>query len=163
MRTRRATAPQLEALEGRLALSTVTPAVPGTVQVETTKVPAFNGTLYFGFIGHGGPGGGGVFAFGGFDSVPFAPMGKKVRCFGELAHPQALAPGQLPDLSNSTLNLANAKGSVAILFSPSTTKSYHFAISAGTGQLSTLNGVTGSAVFSLGPHGYQIVFKSSRH
>jgi hypothetical protein len=49
--------------------------------------------------------------------------------------------GQLPELSNLTLQLSNHSGSVQLLLSPSTTNDYQFTVSGGTGSHAAACGI----------------------
>jgi len=82
---------------------------------------------------------------------------------GPLGHAQLLSPGVLPDLSDSKLFLANTKGSLSVIFSPSKSNFYQFMISRGTRKFVTADGTTGNAVLANGPHAYQIRFESDNH
>jgi hypothetical protein len=156
---------QVETLEGKILLSSGIVDPSRSVQITAAKSFAFNSTLYVGFIGHHSltSNQGGIFAIGGVDAAPFKPMGSNVRMWGPLGHAQALTAGVLPDLSNTRLSLTNAKGSLTVSLSPSATNTYRFTISGRAGQFVTADGTTGIAVFTFGPHGYQIRFKSDNH
>jgi hypothetical protein len=165
MRTQRAKQLQVESLEGKVLLSTGISEPSQSMHVMAAKSFAFNGTLYVAFVGRLIPSSGKVVTIGlaGEDSKPFKPMGSHVRMSGVFArHGQVFPPG-LPDLSDTELSLDNAKGTLVVTFSPSTTNHYRFAISGGTGRFVSADGTTGNAVFTKGPHGYQIVFKSDTH
>ena len=60
-------------------------------------------------------------------------LGKVSGSFG-LNNATDAAPGQLPNLSNLTLDLSNHAGSVQLTLSASTTNRYQFRISGGTGS-----------------------------
>jgi hypothetical protein len=60
-------------------------------------------------------------------------LGKVSGSFG-LNNATNAAPGQLPNLSNLTLDLSNHAGSVQLTLSASTTNRYQFRISGGTGS-----------------------------
>ena len=162
MRIRRARRLQVEDLEGRILLSSATEDPSRSVQVTAARSPSFSGTLYVGFMGRHSLSSNqdSIFAFAGSDKKPFKPMGAHVRMGGPLGHAQTVTPGALPDLSGSSLSLNNARGSMLVTFSPSTTNTYRFTISGGTGRFATSDGITGNAMFTRGPHGFQIKFKS---
>jgi hypothetical protein len=58
--------------------------------------------------------------------------------------------GQLPDLSNLTLELSNHSGSVQLTLSPSTTNDYQFTLSGGTGKHAVAYG-SGSLTITFRP------------
>jgi hypothetical protein len=58
--------------------------------------------------------------------------------------------GQLPDLSNLTLELSNHSGSVQLTLSPSTTNDYQFTVSGGTGNYAVAYG-SGSLTITFRP------------
>ena len=73
-------------------------------------------------------------------------LGKVSGSFGpNLATDSPL--GQLPDLSNLTLELSNHSGSVQLTLSPSTTNDYQFTVSGGTGRYAVAYG-SGSLVIT---------------
>ena len=163
MRRRRTTLLRLETLEGRVLLSPAIADPAKTVQVKPAKAFTFNGTLYLSFEGRGNsplevsP--------GLSEKLPFKPMGAKVYVSGLLAHPK-FQPGLhgLPDLSDSTFELSNSRGSLLVTFSPSTTNTYHFTISGGTKNFVTANGTTGASSFTYSKRfGDVLTFKSSKH
>lgn len=76
-------------------------------------------------------------------------LGKVSGSFG-VNNATNAAPGQLPNLSNLTLDLSNHEGSVQLTLSPSTTNRYLFRISAGTGLYGAACG-SGSLTISFRP------------
>jgi hypothetical protein len=69
--------------------------------------------------------------------------------------------GQLPNLSNLTLDLSNHAGSVELTLSPSTTNRYQFKVAGGAGSYADAHG-SGSLTISLreGSNDYLLVLKS---
>jgi hypothetical protein len=61
----------------------------------------------------------------------FRPMGQGVAVSGALVQPGINSADGLPNLSDSTLKLSNASGSLLVTFSSSTTDAYNFTISGG--------------------------------
>lgn len=74
-----------------------------------------------------------------------------------------IAPGKQPDLSNATITLSNAKGSVQIKTDASPSNRYIFIVTGGTGVYSAAYG-SGTAVISYKSrlHEYQLALRSSR-
>jgi uncharacterized delta-60 repeat protein len=166
MRTRHAVRPSLESLEGKVLLSSGIADPARAVQAQAAKAFAFNGTLDLGFMGRYNPMLNEYFNVGVspglYEKVPFRPMGAKVHVSGELAHPKLLPPNVPPDLSDSTFTLSNAKGSLQVTFSPSTTNVYPFTISGGTHHFVAASGTTGTAVFTAHKTSFALTFRSSR-
>ena len=146
---------RLEILEEKVLLSSATGDPAKSAVVENAK-PAkpfvFNGKLYVGFAGHYNPVLNEYYSVsltpGLYEKTPFPPMGPKVHVSGSLAHPKLLPAGALPDLGDSTFVLSNKKGNLSVTFSPSTTNTYRFTISAGTNQFVKADQTVGTAVFS---------------
>ena len=76
-------------------------------------------------------------------------LGKVSGSFG-LNNGTNTAHGQLPNLSNLTLDLSNHDGSVQLTLSPSTTNYYTFRISGGTGSFAAVYG-SGSLTINFRP------------
>ena len=96
------------------------------------------------------------------EKKPFPPMGNRVSVSGALAHPGLASTDGLPNLSDSTFQLSNAKGSLLVTFSSSTTNAYGFTISGGTKQFVRADGTTGTAVFiSSAKKGFSLTFKTN--
>jgi hypothetical protein len=68
----------------------------------------------------------------------------------------------LPNLSDSTMDLSNRKGSLTVAFGPSKTNVHGFTISGGTRRFARFDGVAGSVVFSTGAPGFEWKFTSGR-
>ena len=89
-------------------------------------------------------------------------MGNKVKVSGTLAHPGVASSDGLPNLADSTFQLSNAKGSLLVTFSSSTTNAYGFTISGGTKQFVRADGTAGTAVFtSSAKTGFRLTFKTN--
>jgi hypothetical protein len=75
-----------------------------------------------------------------------------------------IAPGKQPDLSNATLTLSNARGSVQIKTAASPSSRYIFIVTSGTGAYASAYG-SGTAVISYNGrmHEYQVALRSSLH
>jgi hypothetical protein len=75
-----------------------------------------------------------------------------------------IAPGKQPDLSNATLTLSNARGSVQLKTAASPSTRYVFIVTSGTGTYASAYG-SGAAVISYNRrmHEYQIALRSSVH
>src|SRR5262249_47768574 len=73
-----------------------------------------------------------------------------------------IAPGKQPDLSNATLTLSNARGSVQIKTASSPSNRHVFIVTAGSGAYASAYG-SGTAVISYNRrmHEYQIALRSS--
>lgn len=112
MRIRRSRSLQIETLEGKILLSSGTADPAKSLGVTAAKPFAFNATLYVGFAERSSASSNEseFYAFNGKDKEPFKPMGTHVQMAGPLAHPQLLPTHAFPDLSDSTLSLANSKG-----------------------------------------------------
>jgi hypothetical protein len=160
MRIRRPAPLRFETLEQRVYLSAGAVYPGGGAQAEAAKASTFDGTLYVVFSARAVHGGIIPYRFIGEDGAPFKPMGNHVTMSGPLGHSQLLSSRKLPNLSDSILNLTNAKGGLTVSFASSTTNRYSFTISGGTNHFVTEDGITGSAVFTNTPNGYQIKFKS---
>ncbi len=66
-------------------------------------------------------------------------LGKVSGSFGA-GNATNAAPGELPNLSNLTLELSNHSGSVQLKLAPSTTNRYQFRISGGSGSYAAASG-----------------------
>ncbi len=98
------------------------------------------------------------------EKKPFTPMGNKVKVSGALADPGVASSDGLPNLANSTFQLSNAKGSLLVTLSSSTTNAYGFTISGATKQFVRADGTTGTAVFGVAPKtGFALTFKTTGH
>jgi hypothetical protein len=73
-----------------------------------------------------------------------------------------IAPGKQPDLSNATLTLTNARGSVQIKTAASPSTRYIFIVTSGTGAYASAYG-SGTAIISYNGrlHEYQVALRSS--
>jgi hypothetical protein len=169
MRTKHKMRLCLERLDRKVLLSSGIADMAHSAHVEAAKSFAFNGTIYLGFLGHYNPVLNQYYLAevspGLYEKKPFTPMGAKVHVSGQIAHPKLLPAAALPDLSDSKFLLSNAKGSLSVTFSPSTTNTYDFTIAGGTKHFVTADGTTGTAVFIYIPKAASdaITFKSSKH
>jgi len=68
-----------------------------------------------------------------------SPLGKVSGSFGP-NEATDVPPGELPNLSNLTLELSNHAGSVQLTLSPSLANEYHFHVSGGTGSYTSAHG-----------------------
>jgi hypothetical protein len=75
-----------------------------------------------------------------------------------------ISPGKEPNLSNATLTLSNARGSVQIKMASSPSNRHIFIVTSGTGTYASAYG-SGTAVISFNQrmHEYQITLRSSLH
>jgi hypothetical protein len=89
-------------------------------------------------------------------------LGKVSGSFG-VDNATNAGPGQLPNLSNLTLDLSNHAGSVQLTLSPSTTNRYQFRISGGTGSYAAASG-TGSLTitFRQGSNDYLLRLQAAK-
>ena len=89
-------------------------------------------------------------------------MGKVVASLG-LAD-TLIAPGKQPNLSNATLTLSNARGSIQLKTAASPSTRYVFIVTSGTGVYASAYG-SGTAVISYNRrmHEYQIGLRTSAH
>ena len=168
MRMRRSMPLRLEIVEERVLLSSgiADPAANAPVEAASAaKSFAFNGKLTVGFTGHYDRSNGETY----FNSVStyhksFPPMGSNVSLLGDLAHPGYPDADGLPNLSDSELELSNAKGSLLVTLTSSTTSTYGFTISGGTEHFVSADGTTGTAVLTA-PRGsvFTLTFKTSGH
>jgi hypothetical protein len=87
-------------------------------------------------------------------------MGKVVASLG--LTDTLISPGKEPDLSNATLTLSNARGSVQIKTAASPSNRYIFIVTSGTGAYASAYG-SGTATISFNQrmHEYQITLRSS--
>ncbi len=154
-RTRR---PAFESLEGKILLSTgmADPALA----VHRAKVQRFslNGTLKgipFGTIQQAG-----IFVTAFFVTGSPRSMGK-VSGSLNLADP-LLSPGKMPNLSNATLTMSNARGSVQLRMAASPSRRYVFVVTSGSGGFESAFG-SGTAVVSYNRrmHEYLVALHSS--
>jgi hypothetical protein len=154
-RTRR---PAFESLEGKLLLSTGM-ADPAWM-VHRAKVQRFllNGTLKgipFGTIKQTG-----IEVTSFFVTGSPRSMGK-VSGSLDLANP-LIAPGKMPNLSNATLSLSNARGSVQLKMAASPSNRHIFVVTSGSGNFASVVG-SGTAVVSYNRrmHEYLVTLHSS--
>lgn len=160
--------PTFEAMEGRLLLSSVPghraevdrrAATVRRAEDQLTRV-VLTGTLMgipFGTAGQNGI------------TVSSFPMKGKTQTMGKVSASIALtdaiiAPGKQPDLSNATLTLSNARGSVELKTAASPSTRYIFIVTGGTGPYASAYG-SGTAVISYNRrmHEYQVALHSSLH
>ncbi len=129
MRNTKRHAPQFDALEGKVLLSTGM-ARPATAAGTHPKHVNLNGALYGLPSGSTGPEGYSVTSF--YVAGHAGNLGN-VNGAVELAD-HVIPIGGWPDLSNASLVLANAKGSVTLVISPSKFTHYRYKILGGTGS-----------------------------
>ncbi len=152
--------PSFESLEGKILLSTgmADPAV--VVHRARAKVQRFllNGTLKgipFGTIQQTG-----IEVTSFFVTGSPRSMGK-VSGSLDLADP-LIAPGKMPNLSNATLNLSNARGGVQLRMAASPSNRHVFVVTSGSGGYASAYG-SGTAVISYNRrmHDYLVTLHSS--
>lgn len=158
-RTTRRT-PAFDAIEGRVLLSSGMADPAASAHLARAEVDRFSlsGTLRgipFGTIGPEG-----------INVSSFAVSGK-AKSMGKVNGSLALsdtiiAPGKKPNLSNATLSLSNAWGSVQLKMAASPSNRYVFVLTSGSGTYATAYG-SGTAVISYNQrmHEYQVVLHSS--
>lgn len=155
LKTRRHT-PQFDVLEGKVLLSTgmADPAIARDGQVA--KRVDLNGTL------RGLPSGStGTLGFTVTSFLVGGSVSKLGKVNGAVNLADKIIPfGMLPDLSSTALVLANQKGSVVLLISPSKTNRYRFSVVGGTGEDSGATG-SGSLKISSGHNSFE--FKITLH
>jgi hypothetical protein len=157
-----------DAMEGRVLLSSGMGHPAAVVHRAAAVHPAkpqvshilLNGTLVgipFGTVGQDGI------------VVTSFPLKGKTLSMGRVTASLALndtviAPGKQPDLSNATLTLSNARGSVQIKTAASPSTRYIFIVTSGTGAYASAYG-SGTAIISYNRrmHEYQIALRSSTH
>jgi hypothetical protein len=108
----------------------------------------------------------GTIGSGGIDVTSFTltgsakSMGKVSGAF-DLNDP-LIAPGRKPNLSNATVNLFNARGSVQLRMAVSPSNRYVFVVTSGSGAYESAFG-SGTAVITYNRrmHDYQVVLHSS--
>ncbi len=154
--------PGFESLEGKVLLSTgmADPAV--AVHRARPEFQRFllNGTLKgipFGTIQQNG-----IEITSFFVTGNPRPLGK-VSGSLDLAD-SLIAPGKLPNLSNATLNLSNARGSVQLKMAAAPSNRYIFVVTSGSGDYGSAYG-SGTAVISYNRrmHDYLVKLHSSAH
>lgn len=160
-RTTRRT-PTFDAMEGKVLLSTGLAhksAVAEVARAEVTLSPVkLTGTLKGIPFGTVGP--------DGIDVSSFTLKGKTPtmgRVAASLAMPDPyISPGKEPNLSNATLTLANARGSVQIKMAASPSNRYVYIVTGGGGTYASAYG-SGTAVISYNGrmHEYQVVLHSA--
>jgi hypothetical protein len=170
MNRRRSRPLRLEIMEERILLSSGIADPPANAPIEATRAArpfAFNGRLHVGFIGHYNRTTGETYISGLAGDLiekSFPPMGKKVSISAALAHTGFEDADGFPNLSDWELELANAKGSLIVAFSSSTTNTYGYTISAGTGHFVSADGTTGTVVLTSPPRTeFTLTFTTSRH
>jgi hypothetical protein len=151
-----------DAMEGRVLLSTGMADPAAAVHRDKAQIShvMLNGTLVGIPFGTVGPSGITVTSFN---------LTGKAKSMGKVSASLALndtliAPGGPPKLSNATLTLSNAKGSVQIKMAASPSNRYVFIVTAGSGNFASAYG-SGTAVISYKQHKheYQITLHSSVH
>jgi hypothetical protein len=152
--------PTFDAMEGRVLLSSG-PRDPAA-QVHRSEVSAahfkLNGTLVGIPFGTVGPDGIVVSSF------PLSGRVKSMkRVTGSLSLTDRLiSPGRQPDLSNATLTLSNARGTVQIKTAESPSNRHVFIVTAGSGAYASAYG-SGTAVITYNRrmHEYKIALHSA--
>jgi hypothetical protein len=170
MRIRHSIPLRLEVMEERVLLSSgiANPAANAPIEAMTAaRSFAFDGRLYVGFIGHYIRTTGETYISGLADDLiekSFPPMGKKVSISAALAHPGFENADGFPNLSDWELELSNARGSLIVTLSSSTTTTYGFTISGGTNRFVSADGTAGTVVLTSPPRtGFTLTFSTSRH
>jgi hypothetical protein len=158
-RTTRRT-PTFDAMEGRVLLSSGMKDPAAQVHRSEFNLGHFklNGTLVgipFGTISQNGI------------VVSSFPLSGRAKSMGKvtgslLLTDPVISPGQQPDLSNATLTLSNARGSVQIKTAESPSNRHVFIVTAGSGAYASVYG-SGMAVirYSRRMHEYQIALRSA--
>jgi hypothetical protein len=149
-----------DAMEGRVLLSSgmADPAAVVHRAKAVLRNVMLNGTVKgipFGSVGQDG------ITVSSFNlSGKTKSMGKVSGSLGLVD--KLIAPGGPPDLSNATVTLANARGSVQIKMAASPSNRYIFIVTSGSGAFASAYG-SGTAVISYKPrlHEYQIALRSS--
>ncbi|MGP0065891.1 MAG: hypothetical protein ACLQGP_20090 [Isosphaeraceae bacterium] len=149
-----------DSLEGKLLLSTGMADPAATVHKAEFKRFLLNGTLQgipFGSIQQNG------IEVSSFPLVGTAKSMGKVEGSLDLADP-LIAPGKKPELSNATLTLSNARGSVQLKMAASPSTRYIFVVTSGSGVYTSAFG-SGTAIISYSPrmHEYLIALHSSAY
>ncbi len=162
MNVRRSIPLRPEIMEERVLLSSGIADPAAAVQIEAKKAPksfTFNGKLELIFTATDS----GV-APGFRERKPFPPMGEKVSVTGGLADTGIDSPDGLPNLGGSTFELSNAKGSLLVTFSSSTTNAYDFTISGGTKHFVRADGTAGTALLARSSRmAFRLTFKTNPH
>jgi len=145
-----------DSLEGKVLLSTGMADPAAAIHMARFKIKRFllNGTLKgipFGSVQQDGIEVSSFYLNGGAQS-----MGK-VGGSLDLADP-LIAPGKLPDMSNATLNLANARGNVQLKMAASPSKRYIFVLTTGSGDYASAYG-SGTAIISFNKRMHEYVVK----
>lgn len=158
-RTTRRT-PTFDAMEGRVLLSSGLRDPVAQVHRAEASINHFklNGTLLGIPFGSVGPQGIVVSSF---------PVSGRPKSMGKVTGSLSLtdtviAPGKQPDLSNATLTLSNARGSVQIKMAASPSNRHVFVVTAGSGAYAPVYG-SGTAIISYNRrlHEYQIALHST--
>ncbi len=171
MRVHRSISFRLEAMEGKVLLASGIGDPAAALEIGARKAPKpfiFNGELPLKLTATFDE------ALGentytevtpGFrEKKPFTPMGNAVKVSGALGHPGVDSSDGLPSVAYSTFRLSNAKGSLLVTLSPSTTNAYGFTISGATKQFVRADGTSGTAVFAVAPKtGFALTFKTTGH
>jgi hypothetical protein len=97
------------------------------------------------------------------------PLSGRVQSMGKvtgslLLTDPIIAPGKQPDLSNATLTLSNARGSVQLKTAASPSNRHVFIVTAGSGAYAAVYG-SGTAIITYNQrmHEYQIALRSTIH
>ncbi len=147
-------------MEERVLLSSGISDPARAVQIEAEKAPKpfkFNGNLPLNFTATDS----GV-ARRFREKKTFQPMGQGVAVSGALVQPGINTADGLPNLSDSTLKLSNASGSLLVTFSSSTTDAYNFTISGGRKGFVRADGTAGTAVLARSSRGtYSLTFTTT--
>ncbi len=160
--TRRTRTPTFDAMEGRVLLSSGMKDPAAQVLRAEFSVGHFklNGTLAGIPFGAIGPDGIVVSSF---------PLSGRTKSMGRvtgslLLTDPIIAPGKQPDLSNATLTLSNARGSVQIKTAGSPSNRHVFIVTAGSGAYASVYG-SGTAIITYNRrmHEYQVALRSSAH
>jgi hypothetical protein len=158
-RTTRRT-PTFDAMEGRVLLSSGLRDPAGHVHRSLARAGHFtlNGAVVgipYGVIGKGGI------------IVTALPMTGQAHSMGNvnaslaLAH-NVIAPGQLPNLNNATLTLANAHGSVQLRMAASPSNRHVFVVASGSGAYASVYGSGTAIITYYRPlHAYRIALRSA--
>jgi hypothetical protein len=149
-----------DSLEGKILLSTGMADPATTVHMAKVKHFLLTGTLKgipYGSIQQDG------IQVSSFSLTGTAQSMGKVNGSLGLADP-IIAPGKKPDLSNATLTLSNARGSVQLKMAASPSTRYIFVLTSGSGSYASAFG-SGTAVISYSPrmHEYLVKLHSSAY
>jgi hypothetical protein len=154
--------PTFEAMEGRVLLSSGMRDPAAQVHRSRASTGHFmlNGALVGIPYGRVGQDGIVVSAF---------PLSGRAKSMGKVTGSLILtdpiiAPGRQPDLSNATLTLTNARGSVQIKTAASPSNRHVFVVTYGSGAYASVYGSgTATITYNRRMHEYKIALKSTVH